>query len=268
MRGLSAFVIGLTLATVPQQVGIELPPDLARVLTDYEAAWRKGDGAVLSNLFAEDGFVLPSGAPPVRGRDAIRQYYHGPGGPLVLRAFAYAAEGSVGSIIGGFSRQEGQPDVGKFTLTLRKNDQGRWLIVSDMDNGNARPRCSAMPAAVAAAAQRLIASDNSRDLAGVLNGYTDDVVWYPPDGKILNGKDSIRPRYEESFSKFRFDLSSEIAEARADGNLGFIRGFITGTLKPLEGGAAVSVDDQFVALVRCQEGDWRVSHLIWNSRKH
>jgi ketosteroid isomerase-like protein len=27
-------------------------------------------------------------------------------------------------------------DVGKFTLTLRKGADGRWLIVSDMDNGN------------------------------------------------------------------------------------------------------------------------------------
>jgi ketosteroid isomerase-like protein len=26
--------------------------------------------------------------------------------------------------------------MGKFTLTLRKGTDGRWLIVSDMDNGN------------------------------------------------------------------------------------------------------------------------------------
>jgi ketosteroid isomerase-like protein len=28
-------------------------------------------------------------------------------------------------------------DDGKFTLTLRKDSDGRWLIMSDMDNGNA-----------------------------------------------------------------------------------------------------------------------------------
>jgi ketosteroid isomerase-like protein len=122
----------------PQPPSVKLPPELERVLTDYEAGWRAGDGAALSRLFDDDGFVLPNGDSAVRGRAAIQQFYKGPGGPLVLRAFAFASEGSVGFIIGGFSRQEGQPDVGKFTLTLRKAADGRWLIVSDIDNGNRR----------------------------------------------------------------------------------------------------------------------------------
>ena len=76
------------------------------------------------------------------GREAIQQYYKGPGGALVLRALAFATDGRAGYIIGAFSRQEGQPDVGKFTLTLRKDSDGRWLIMSDMDNGNRRPQPS------------------------------------------------------------------------------------------------------------------------------
>ena len=83
--------------------------------------------------------MLSSGVPPVRGRAAIQKHYSGQGGPLSLRALAYAAEGSIGYIIGGFSREKGQPDIGKFTLTLRKAADGRWLIMSDMDNGNSRP---------------------------------------------------------------------------------------------------------------------------------
>ena len=125
---------------------VRLPPELARILTDYETAWRAGDGAALAELFVEDGFVLPNGAPPVSGRAAIRRYYGGPGGPLVLRAFASATEGSTGYILGGFSRREWEPDVGKFTLTLRKGADGRWRIVSDMDNGNRRPAASPTPA--------------------------------------------------------------------------------------------------------------------------
>src|SRR5262245_18314553 len=115
---------------------VELPPELARVLTDYESAWSKRDAAALSQLFAEDGFVLPSGRLPVRGRAAVEQYYTGQGGPLSLRAFAYATDGKVGYIIGGFGGQKGGPDSGKFTLTLRKGPDKRWLIVSDMDNSN------------------------------------------------------------------------------------------------------------------------------------
>ena len=122
----------------PSLPSVTLPPELARVLTDYEKAWRAHDAAALAVLFAEDGFVLASGALPVRGRPAIAKAYANAGGDLVLRAFAFATEDSVGYIVGGFSRKEGQPDVGKFTLTLRRGGDGRWFIVSDMDNGNAR----------------------------------------------------------------------------------------------------------------------------------
>ncbi len=124
-----------------QEPSVKLPPALARVLTDYEAAWRTPrDAPGLAALFADDGFVLPNGEPPIHGRAAIQQYYSGTGGPLVLRAFAFATDGAVGYIIGGFARKEGDADVGKFTLTLRKGANGRWLIVSDMDNGNRRPQ--------------------------------------------------------------------------------------------------------------------------------
>ena len=122
----------------PSEPSVKLPTELARVLTDYEAAWGKKDAAALAMLFAEDGFVLPNGSVPVRGREAIQKYYTGHGGPLALRAIAYAAEGKVGYIIGAFSGTAGAPDEGKFTLTLRKGGDGRWLIMSDMDSMNRR----------------------------------------------------------------------------------------------------------------------------------
>jgi ketosteroid isomerase-like protein len=119
---------------------VELPPDLARVLTDYEAEWRRG-GAAVAQLFIEDGFVLSGGRPPIRGRAAIAAHYgSGGGGPLSLRALAYATEGAVGYIIGGYTTERGAPDIGKFTLTLRKQPDGRWMIVSDMDNPNRPPQ--------------------------------------------------------------------------------------------------------------------------------
>ena len=145
-KALSAFLMTmLAVTTVAGQQPasaveptVDLPPDLARVLRDYEAAWQSRDAAALARLFAEDGFVLPNGGPPVRSRAAIQKHYAGAGGPLALRAIAFGVEGRVGYIIGCYGPASGAPDSGKFTLTLRKGTDGRWLIVSDMDNGNQR----------------------------------------------------------------------------------------------------------------------------------
>ena len=124
--------------TAPAQPSVQMPADLTRVLTDYEAAWSGRNAGALSRLFADDGFVLPNGFPPARGRAEIERFYTGQGGPLSLRAIAYAAEGKVGYIIGGYTSKKGEPDIGKFTLTLRKSADGKWLIMSDMDNSNRR----------------------------------------------------------------------------------------------------------------------------------
>ena len=124
------------------QPSVSLPADLARVLTDYENAWNHRDSAALARLFAEDAVVLADNSPMVRGRAAIERFYHGAGQSLSLRAFAFAAEGSVGFIIGAFGDRPGAPDRGRFTLTLRRDPSGRWLIVSDMDNGNGPPAVS------------------------------------------------------------------------------------------------------------------------------
>ncbi|MEM6646541.1 MAG: SgcJ/EcaC family oxidoreductase [Bacteroidota bacterium] len=117
---------------------IDLPAPLDRVLRDYEAGWRARDAYALAELFTEDGFILRPGHPPVRGRDAIAEAYANSGGPLYLSAYAYATEGDVGYIIGGYRGQAEGPDTGKYTLTLRREADGRWYIASDMDNGNRR----------------------------------------------------------------------------------------------------------------------------------
>lgn len=128
-------------ASASQLPSVTLPPALDRVLRDYELAWRAGEARKLSALFAVDGFVLQSGRAPVRGRPAIEAAYSGQGGgPLQLRALAYAAADTVGYIIGAYRYGESREDMGKFTLTLRRAAGGAWQIFSDMDNASQPPR--------------------------------------------------------------------------------------------------------------------------------
>ena len=99
---------------------VELPADVDRVLRDYEQAWAGSDPKGLADLFTEDGFVLRPGRPPVRGRAGILRAYQNAGGRLALRALDFVAGDSVGYVIGGFSAQRNEPDVGKFVLVLRR----------------------------------------------------------------------------------------------------------------------------------------------------
>ena len=137
-----AFVVATPVPGQPTAAplpSVQLPPELDRVLRDYETRFRIG-GDSLAAIFSEDGFVLSGGQPPVRGRANIARFYSRAGGPLALRAIAFAAEGDVGYIIGGYAYSTDTPDLGKFTLTLRREDGGRWMIFSDMDNSNRRPQ--------------------------------------------------------------------------------------------------------------------------------
>lgn len=113
---------------------VVLPAELDRVLRDYERAWRARDAAGLAALFTEDGFVLSGGRPPVRGRDAVRAHYEGSGGPLHLRAVAFATSDTVGYIIGTYGATPAEIDAGKFVLALRRARGGPWRIAADMDN--------------------------------------------------------------------------------------------------------------------------------------
>ncbi|HET9385630.1 MAG TPA: nuclear transport factor 2 family protein, partial [Gemmatimonadales bacterium] len=98
---------------------ITLPPELARVLRDYEKNWRAGDENALAALFTSDGFV-PSNAGFVRGRDAIAGQYKDQQGELRLRAHAYAVSDTVGYIVGAYSFGADSVDRGKYLLALRR----------------------------------------------------------------------------------------------------------------------------------------------------
>lgn len=118
---------------------VTLPPEMDRVLRDYERAWKAKDTEALVALFTPDGFVMQPQRPPVQGHDGLRNAYRGSGGTLFLRALSFAQSESVGYIIGAYRYTTEPGDVGKFVLTLRRSTGQRWLIAADMDNSINKP---------------------------------------------------------------------------------------------------------------------------------
>jgi ketosteroid isomerase-like protein len=137
-------------AKVTDLQDVKLPPELDRVLRDYERAWRAGDAKAIASLFTEDGVLLQNYRPPIRGRSAIQAVYEGDrGSPLRLRALAYEAGDTVGYIVGGYRYGDASHDMGKFTITLQRAPGKPWMISSDMDNMNASPEPQPAPASPA-----------------------------------------------------------------------------------------------------------------------
>lgn len=122
----------------PPMPSVTLPPELDRVLRDYEVAWKASDAAGLAQLFADGRVVMTNSGRAVKGREAVRQMYANGGGPLALRAVAYATDDSVAHIIGGYSLRLGEGDAGTFVLALVRSRGGPWLIVADMDRSHRR----------------------------------------------------------------------------------------------------------------------------------
>lgn len=124
--------------TAARLPSVELPPELDRVLRDYERAWSGGDAQALARIFTEDGFVpRPQGW--TRGRAAILDAYASTGGDLRLRAHAFATSGTVGWIAGsyGYAEEAATRDMGRFLLALRRDSADTpWHIAADLDHGN------------------------------------------------------------------------------------------------------------------------------------
>lgn len=119
--------------TAPPPPSVTLPPELDRVLRDYETAWRASDSNALAQLFADGRVVLTNRGRAVVGREAVRESYSQGGGPLVLRAMSYTVDDTVAFIIGGYAPRPGEGDAGTFVLALVRPPGGKWLIAADMD---------------------------------------------------------------------------------------------------------------------------------------
>ncbi len=121
-------------APPPRLPSVALPPELDRVLRDYERHWRAGSTEGLVGLFTDDGFVARRGG-WIRGSAALREALQRTSSDLRLRAVAYAVDGDAGYIIGayGYGAEAASQDRGMFILTLRRSTRGQWLITADLD---------------------------------------------------------------------------------------------------------------------------------------
>jgi len=126
-----------------KQVLIRADQEFARTVGEEGAeAW--------AGFFAEDGMMLPDGAPPLVGREKILQamtpFFANSANALQWEpeSAEIAASGELGFTVGRYTAvsagADGQPveSHGSYVTIWRKQSDGRWKVVVDIGNPNSR----------------------------------------------------------------------------------------------------------------------------------
>jgi uncharacterized protein (TIGR02246 family) len=112
-----------------------------------------GDVDQVAATYAEDAVLLPPGAPPVKGRTAIREFWNGFLQPytvvLTLGTDQIEGRGDLAYVVGHYHmvttpKAKGTPaqapEDGKFLEVFKRQADGRWRYVVDMYSSNAAPK--------------------------------------------------------------------------------------------------------------------------------
>ncbi len=126
----------------------------------YVVASNQGDAAALTALYEEDAILLPPDHEPIRGREAIGDFWaEGTDTGLELDTLRLEVGGDTAYLIGRYRlppTDQEEADSGQYVLCLKQQPDGVWKVAADIWNGsgasdergNARePRISSRPAA-------------------------------------------------------------------------------------------------------------------------
>ncbi len=130
-------------------------------INDINKKWQElivaKDAKGISELYAEDGQMLPPNTPKAVGRTALEQAWNGffsiPGMALTFETekLTFAQSGDLAVEVGTYKFTTGEgamqiTDIGKSLVTWHKQD-GKWHVLTDMFSSNTPPPA---PAPVAA----------------------------------------------------------------------------------------------------------------------
>jgi uncharacterized protein (TIGR02246 family) len=104
----------------------------------YVAASNQGDADALAALYADDAMLLPPDHEPIRGRQAIGDFWRqGTDEGLRVTTLKVEVEGDLGYLVGRYNlppTDEEPADSGKYVMCLRRQRDGSWKLTADIWN--------------------------------------------------------------------------------------------------------------------------------------
>jgi uncharacterized protein (TIGR02246 family) len=130
------FLAGCSRGSAPAEAGSRQAIEAA--VQRYVDASNQGDADALASLYADDAMLLPPDHEPVRGRDAIGDFWRqGTDEGLEVTTLAVEVEGDLGYLVGRYhlpATGEEPADSGKYVMCLKRQRNGAWKLTADIWN--------------------------------------------------------------------------------------------------------------------------------------
>jgi uncharacterized protein (TIGR02246 family) len=114
--------------------------------------------------------------------------------------------------------------------------------------------------------QEWIEAVKARDVDRLLSLVTEDVVFLPPNGSPIKGKQAVGHLYRSLFTQFEVDQTANNEEIEVSGEWAFSWGAEILMLAPHSGGQPVRLHGKGMAILRRQhDGSWKFARGINNA---
>jgi ketosteroid isomerase-like protein len=106
---------------------------------------------------------------------------------------------------------------------------------------------------------------NAKDVSKILDLYTENSTFEPPNQPIIRGKDALKIFYDEMINKQgATNLRLNVDEVSGHGPLAYQAGTYEMDYKPASG-AASHDRGKYLFILRSMAGTWRYQYTMWNS---
>ena len=105
---------------------------------------------------------------------------------------------------------------------------------------------------------------NAKDVPQVLDVYTENSVFMPPNEPVIRGKDALKIFYDDLIKRGASNLKIDVAEVSGHGPLAYQSGKFEMDQKA-GGGAADHDRGKYLFIARKLNGQWRYEYMVWNS---
>lgn len=139
-------LLGVLAALLAGCAGEASPPETASrgaieaTVSRYVTASNQGDAEALAALYAEDALLLPPDHQPIRGRQAIVEFWRqGTDAGLEVSTLRLEVDGDVAYLVGRYRlppTDEESADSGQYVLCLKRQADGAWKLTADIWNGS------------------------------------------------------------------------------------------------------------------------------------